>query len=437
MIHVTNQIIILKRICSFFFLTFFLACIAFGQSGKTLSMHYSILNLIDSSAVAFAHVRVDGTSIGTVSNIEGEFILHVNDSVMEQNIIISCIGYKTKSIKISDLISSANPIYLAVDVVFLNEVIILGSKEDTIGVFLNKVIEKVKYNYPQDDFFLQGFFRQISQNADSASRLVEAAIDIQDPGYSKNKEKIRIRVNAFRKSNDYINYSWTISLVKLFSGTVNQLIENYSIDFIRSERKLIKEKSILGYILRLDSIIGKDGDKIACISYNSDPNKSGPYFIGTIFVNLADLAIVRMEYAWAAHPTFKFPRQDLVFYQGKYRFKHRVEYQKVGSKYYPLLISVFEPVDGVTGDFNKLQYRESTILINQIFSNKKEYSKIRRRETELADTDIYEKKMPYDIEFWSTYNIVLVNPLKNKDRFSLEFEESLDTQFRKNGSKRK
>jgi len=102
-------------------------------------------------------------------------------------------------------------------------------------------------------------------------------------------------------------------------------------------------------------------------------------------------------------------------------------------RYFPFFISVFEPVRGAAvSRSRKQEYKESIILINNIVV-KSDQSRIRNGDRENTDEDIYEKDFPYDSEFWKNYNIVIRNPLNNKDLFSLERNQNLDKQFVKNG----
>jgi hypothetical protein len=316
----------------------------------------------------------------------------------------------------------------------LPEAVIIASRQDTLEIFLKKVIERMPFNYPMNAYYLSGFYREISQNGDSSSRLIEAAISIQDPGYSAKERKIRIKVDQLRKSDDFIQYSWTKTLIRFLIGTENNLIKTYQTDFLRENGKLIRDGALFTYDLRLDSILGTGNNRIAKIVFESRENVNAPFFTGEIFVSLSDFAINRMVYSWVADPKFTFPNQDLIFYNGKYRFIKIIEYHKgQDAKYYPFFISCFEPIAGVTGAKGKLQFRESIIMINEVLTNKSDYSKIRKREREEQDEDIYKKEFPYDAKFWEQYNIAIINPIGENQRFSLEKTESLKAQFKKNG----
>ena len=247
--------------------------------------------------------------------------------------------------------------------------------------------------------------------------------------------KIKIRVNQLRKSNDYVSYSWIKTLYKLTIGTPNDIIETYNSDLLRPDKELTKNKELNDFKdFKLDSIVGKGENAIACISFISYRNGDSIllYHSGRLFVNVKDLAILRVEYSWVPNPTATLPHQAFLFYNGICRVRKVIEYQKIGLKYYPLFISVFQPIDGAITSSRKQEYKESIILINSI-DDKSDNSRIRNKEKEYSDEDFYEKEFPFDPEFWKTYNMVIINPLKDKDRFSLERKQNLNEQFIKNG----
>jgi hypothetical protein len=68
---------------------------------------------------------------------------------------------------------------------------------------------------------------------------------------------------------------------------------------------------------------------------------------------------------------------------------------------------------------------------------KQHNQKIRHKEKENDDVDVYEKPFPFNPEFWQTYNMVSLNPITDKDIFSLERKQNLNDQFIKNGYRSK
>ena len=72
--------------------------------------------------LVFATLTVENTNISTISNTEGEFALKVPESMKEGNVIVAFLGYKNKSIPLSQFQEENNKIYLDVFVEMLGEV---------------------------------------------------------------------------------------------------------------------------------------------------------------------------------------------------------------------------------------------------------------------------------------------------------------------------
>lgn len=428
----------------FYILTFFQQTKA--QNPKYKSFQSIVLNSTDSSAVQWAHVQITNAGIGTIANNSGEFILHVADTVYKSypDIKFGCIGFKSKVISLFDIDQNRlqyDSIFLEPETTYLREVIVTANKKDTLDIFLLKVIAKLKRNYANTTFYCEAFFRQISQTGESASRLVEAAIDIKDNGYSKHNSRIKIRINQLRKSNDYTNYSWIKNLYNLTFGSSNDILQTYNSDLLRPNKELTKKNAFNDFKeFKLDSIIGKGVNAIASITFVSHRNGDSILLFHKtrLLINLTDLAILRIEHSWTPNPKVTLVNTSSLsaFYHGVCRVKKTIEYQKIGSRYYPLFISVFEPVDGSQFANNEQSYKESIILVNKIDA-KQHNQKIRYKEKENDDVDVYEKPFPFNPEFWETYNMVSLNPITDKDIFSLERKQNLNDQFIKNGYRSK
>ena len=95
-------------------------CISFVAVAQNESIRGTILDL-DGQPVIGAAVIVQGTTIGTATDLDGKFILSVNSG---QTIEISSIGFKTKTIVVTE--SREYNIQLEPDAQFLDEIVVVG-----------------------------------------------------------------------------------------------------------------------------------------------------------------------------------------------------------------------------------------------------------------------------------------------------------------------
>ena len=92
---------------------------AMGQQKKTVTG--KVVSATDNLPIVGATVSLQGTTIGTVTNIDGEFSLQADASDV---LVISFIGYKTQQITVGE--QSSFNITLAEEVTDLDEVVVVG-----------------------------------------------------------------------------------------------------------------------------------------------------------------------------------------------------------------------------------------------------------------------------------------------------------------------
>lgn len=84
----------------FFYLSVFIPIISFSQ----VSLNLQLLDADSKQPVEFVNVGVLSKGLGTVSDENGYFKITIPDSLKNREFKMSCIGYETKTILVSDLI---------------------------------------------------------------------------------------------------------------------------------------------------------------------------------------------------------------------------------------------------------------------------------------------------------------------------------------------
>ncbi|MBP8849124.1 MAG: alpha/beta fold hydrolase [Breznakibacter sp.] len=93
----------LRKILTLSFLYLLLCINVFAQKTNLFGV---IVNVQDSTPLAYAALGVKGKEVGGITNEKGEFNFLEPDSLLNNNIIISSIGYDDQELKILDLIKS-------------------------------------------------------------------------------------------------------------------------------------------------------------------------------------------------------------------------------------------------------------------------------------------------------------------------------------------
>src|SRR5450759_502780 len=136
--------------------------------------------------IPYSYVFIKGTSFGTISNSDGRYAFYLPKAPLRDSIIVSCIGYSTKSFSLESIKDSIFNISLKASPVLLPEVTVTPFN---IKLLLEKALENFSENYPTRPSILKGVFHQSLKQDDLFVRLVDAAVEIYNPTYKSNRKE--------------------------------------------------------------------------------------------------------------------------------------------------------------------------------------------------------------------------------------------------------
>jgi len=162
----------------------------------------------DKEPISYASVVLKGTSLGTISNANGDFELALTVDDTNQQIVISCIGYKSQEYAVDSLLqiqkSGETPILHLSKQSYQLQEIVVGKQEilkDAKQIFANAINElpNLLDDQPHIDKY---YFRQSHRDDSSMNRLIEAAVSIYDPGISHKIEECKFNIDQLQSSLD-------------------------------------------------------------------------------------------------------------------------------------------------------------------------------------------------------------------------------------------
>jgi thiol-disulfide isomerase/thioredoxin len=403
---------------------FFVAFGALAQNGMIRIIEGKLVDSQSGEAVAFATIGIAGSSLGSSSNAEGFFSLHVpaNLNTEKLKIKISSIGYEN--------VELVNPlgfkdIRMTPSTTVLKESIIFGSDLTPKGI-VKKAFSRIKKNYNTKPFLYKNFYRHYCKEDSAYGRLIEAATEVyKRKGYKLQQPrpgyKDEVRITQLRRSLDKTKVSNTHLPIALY--------QTLGTDFVGFQTKTTSalsfiipgEVSILRPYLKqtnftLEGITEFDGQQVYEISYRINPRDAalnGLYnhvtFSGRLFINTRDYAFVKVE-------TLRESARDTT--------KTAVLYRKYRDKYY-LYHSIKEATQMLTNDgkivFPHWSHIESITTDIQTEKFEKFKGKNPGREHML--------NTPYDSNFWNDYTVLKSTPLEDKIVQDLSDGKSLHEQF--------
>jgi hypothetical protein len=237
--------------------------------------------------VAFANVYVEGSGIGTVSNLDGEFIIKVPPTMGEEILNISFVGYKTYEIPLGDLKNIKNSISIVPDPIPIQEVII---KTGDPLELLRKAIARINDNYPLNPEMLTAFYRETVKQNRHYVAVSEAVLDMYKSSYKNFFDADRLKIYKGRKSQD-VKRMDTI-LFKLQGGPKTSLL----LDVVKNPSTLLSEDFFKYYDYKLNGVINIDNRETFVIRFDQKNKVDLPLYQGNIYLDANNLAIARLDF---------------------------------------------------------------------------------------------------------------------------------------------
>jgi hypothetical protein len=416
-----------------------------------------------------ASIYIENTTIGTISNSDGKFLLVVPNEYAKDTLVISSIGYKSFKTPVDEFDREVE-IDLEEDVAFLDEVVLIAETRPKTGNdIVLKALEKLPENMPDRPYMEKGFLRHKERNRTEFKWLIESAITLYDSGFASNStENLKLNVDQVRKSYDlrdvdsiliYTSYLKnknknlriksenlkrdtikTSSLVKAIKWNDTRVngLENLfrgKLNLVRNSGKLkalFGEGVLENHHFELDTVLADNGRKIYKIKI-----EEGPHFVdlktkgiyndgykakGWIYIYWDTYAIKKIEYQLIAASDTQKSRSKTLF-DTNVGHKLEISYMEYQDKMYPNYVYYETPKLVNVGDKNqrpdevtkqdrdaRFYYTVQEILFTEIILDPEKVSEA----TNLKwDPDIFSLK-PYDKNFWKNYNTLLENEEEEK-----------------------
>jgi len=437
------------------------ASFGFSQTEvKNKIVDFSTLMPIES-----ASIYVQNTTIGTVSNSDGKFVLQVPKEFSKDTLIISSIGFKSFKVAVNEF-NNEEEVYLEEDVASLDEILLIAETRPKTGNdIVLKAIEKLSKNLPDSAYIQKGFLRHKERNKIEFKWLIESAITVYDSGYgSKSKDFLKINVDQMRKSYDlrdvdsifsYVSYNnqnakrsrlkakdvdrrqlTTEQLVKSIKWNDNRVngLQNIFQGKLNLLRNANDAKALFGedildkHQFELDTLLVDNDRKIYKIKISESANfvgldtkgifNEGYQANGWLYIYYDNYAIKKIEYELVAASDAQKVRSKRLF-DTQVNHKLVITYMEYDDKMYPnyiyyetpKLVNVGFKADEKVSDEEKERYNKEEryyytvqeILFSEIILDKE---KINLALQSNWDNDIFSPK-PYDKTFWKNYNVLL------------------------------
>jgi hypothetical protein len=351
--------------------------------------------------IKYASVSLLNKPIGTISNVDGNFLLKVHPDFIRDTVVISCMGF----------VQLLMPAYKILDEdilvmypfsIRIKEVNVVATTPEKL---LKNIRENLTKNYSEESKLMTAFYRETIKQDDEYINVSEAVIEVLKAPYSNSTRSDLVRIIKGRRSPDVKQFQWLNFKLQGGPFTITKL------DIVKTMETFVDEKYQNLYEYNISKVISYNDNPVYVLEFKPIGNFNENGFVGEMFVHRETFAIVHVDFRYTktglknaenemikkkpkgvkAKPTYTNYEANYQLYNGKWhlanvkasvKFKVRSRNDKLNSEYYSV----------------------SDLLITDIHDT--ELKKFDRDES-FTQRDIFVEMLNnYDPDFWENYNII-------------------------------
>jgi len=250
-----------------------------------------VVDAENGTPLVFATVAVKESNVAIVTNIDGEFTLKIGDPVTSKNLEISYLGYKNKTILISDMKDNGykNVISLESAPIPIKEIIV--KPLDPVDI-VEKAIGSIGKNYETVPNLMTAFYRETIRKNRTYVSIGEAAVEIFKAPYNSDVRFDGARIYKGRKSSD-VEKMDTV-LFKLQGGPVSVL----QLDIAKNTEAVLTRDAMQYYNYSLTGVIEIDNKPHYVIDFIQKPSVEMPLFMGSLYIEIDSYALTEAEFGF-------------------------------------------------------------------------------------------------------------------------------------------
>lgn len=351
--------------------------------------------------IKYASISLLNKPIGTISNIDGNFLLKIHPDFIRDTIVVSCMGY-VQILMPAYKILDEDVITMYPFSIKLKEVKVVATSPEKL---LEKIRENLSRNYSNNSKLMTAFYRETIKQDDDYINVSEAVIEILKAPYNNSTRSDLVRIIKGRRSPDVKPFQWLNFKLQGGPFTITKL------DIVKTVETFFDAEFQHLYDYNIKNVIFYNDNPVYVLEFKpiGDFNENG--FAGEMFVHRETFAIVHVSFRYTktglknaenemikkkpkgvkAKPTFTNYEANYQQYNGKWhlanvkasvKFKVRSRNDRINSEYYSV----------------------SDLLITDIHDT--ELKKFDRDES-FSQRDIFVEMINnYDPGFWENYNII-------------------------------
>ena len=402
----------------------FLPSICFSQEISMLRGR--ILNKNSQEPVAFATLQIQGTTIGSIADENGNFQLPVTLQKSD-SLVVSALGFELRVLPIPfSKPETLFEIFLKPQFYKLPESKIFGKSAADLVL---EAAKRIPQNFQEEDKITPIFYRQTHRENGSYVRLIEARLQLFSPAYRNYKGmnlQEKLQISELRRSNVYER-----NAEQHGDHIIDLLMENVQ---RYSAQSILDPRTIGNFEITYDtSSYESKSESLIKVNFCSNQSSSEKIVYGNLWIEKQTYAIIEIQIERFHNPGYKsfglINESDWKFQNGKLK----IVFKKVAGKLQLEKMNWHYNHHIYNSELSRLDFvvEENFEVFSELcFSHIKETTSTEKFR---KFGNLYSARYDYHPDFWENYSMTKKFPLSSEVKMDLEKWESLEEQFQKNG----
>jgi hypothetical protein len=262
----------------------FCTIIAGAQNPDAVNIRGRIFEQSTKKALPFANISLLNRTLGTISNINGEFKLIVPATCVNDSLMVSYLGFHSIIIKVSDALPE-HEFFLAESPHLIKEVVVTGFTAESI---LKKAIQKIPDNYYSSPYRSSGFYRLVSKSGDEFIHLSEAVFDLwySDKSIKKSQLKL-IKMRSIKDKETLRGIDLGLSAKSIFDFDIVNNSDDW--DFL-------SKNGMKDHTFKLEGTSTFNDREVFVINFDQKENLKKSGYKGKIIIDKESFAFVFLDF---------------------------------------------------------------------------------------------------------------------------------------------
>ena len=374
--------------------------------------------------IANASILLRGTSTGNITNQNGEFKLHLADSLKTSSVTFSHLGYMMQEVEVASLLGCNNVLTLEPKIIPLQEVLIRLVEPKKL---LREMLAQRATNYIQEPVYLTTFYREGVQLKNKFQQLTEAVFKVYKPSLfnTVTNEQVKL-LKMSRLSNLEVKDSLAIKITAGIRACLELDIIKYIPDFL----SLDSPNNVYIYTSGDIAYVGNRSAHVVYFEQRADIRE--PLLCGALYIDSENSALLQARLEINPHYVKKAANMFIVksarnIYMIPQKVVYTISYRPWEDAYYAY---------HVRGDLYFKSKRKKYSLSSTTFHTwfemvtckveKENVSSFPKTDRIPTHTILSDVKFKYDDNFWEDFNVI---PLEENiqqiiERVSLKIEKT-------------